>query len=276
LGSSSGAIDIHVTRRLCALRGARRRLVYLRDLLLELVVRDIRLRYNRSFLGIAWSLVIPLAQMLVFYFVFRTVLAIDIPNYHLFVFCGLLAWTWFQSSLVAAAGAITENRELVRRPGFPTSLLPVIPLITHLVHFLLALPILLLFELLSGGRLTGALLLLPVVIGVQLILTLSLADLIATFQVTFRDTRHLIGILLLLLFYLSPVIYDPRSVPDAYQPFYRLNPMVHLVDAYRAIFLRGEVPDCLALLVLGLLSAGVLWFTHAFFVQASYRFAEEL
>jgi homopolymeric O-antigen transport system permease protein len=149
-------------------------------------------------------------------------------------------------------------------------------LITHLVHFLLALPILLLFVLFSGGRFTGALLMLPVVIVVQLILTLSLADLIATFQVTFRDTQYLAGILLLLLFYVSPVIYDPRAVPEPYQPLYRLNPMVHLIDAYRAIFLRGEPPDALGLLLLGMSSAGLLWFAHSFFIQASYRFAEEL
>ncbi len=253
-----------------------RQAIYVRDLLLELVVRDLKLRYNRSLLGVAWSLVLPLAQMLVFYVIFRSVLAINIPNYHLFVFCGLLVWGWFQSSLLAAAGAITDNRELLRRPGFPLAILPVIPLITQCVHFMLALPILLTFVVLAGGPLTSALLAVPAVTAIQFLLTMSLAYLVATLQVRFRDTQHVVGVLLLMLFYVSPVIYDTAFVADAYAPVYGLNPLVHLIGAYRSAFLRGEPPDVHILVTLGTLSAGLLWFAHAIFVRASYRFAEQL
>jgi ABC-type polysaccharide/polyol phosphate export permease/4-amino-4-deoxy-L-arabinose transferase-like glycosyltransferase len=253
-----------------------RRLFYLRDLLRELVSRDMKLRYKRSVLGIAWSLFNPLAQLLIFIFLFRRVLPLNIPNYPLFVFSGVLAWSWFQSSLLLATGSITDNRELIRRPGFPAAILPVVAVTSNMIHFLLALPILLLFLVLSGLRPTGAFVALPLVIAVQFLLILSLAYLVATFHVTFRDTQHLLGVLLLLLFYLTPVFYDASTVPERYRLFYRLNPMMHMLDAYRTILIRGELPDGLSLLGLAALTAGLLGLGYAIFTRASYRFVEEL
>ncbi|HBY94678.1 MAG: ABC transporter permease [Ardenticatenaceae bacterium] len=253
-----------------------RRLIYLRDLLRELVTREMKLRYKRSVLGVAWSLLNPLAQLLVFSFLFRFVLPLNIPDYSLFLFTGVLAWSWFQSSLVVATGAITDNRELIRRPGFPVGILPVVTVTTHLVHFLLAMPILLLFLVLGGRLHLDVLLALPIVIGLQFVLTLGLAYLVATFHVTFRDTQYLLGVLLMLLFYLTPVFYDGSRIPARYQPLYRLNPMLHLIDAYRAILLRGELPDGPSILALIVVAAGLLWLGRRIFTQASYRFAEEL
>ncbi len=253
-----------------------RRLVYLRDLLRELVARDMKLHYKRSILGVAWSLVNPLAQLLVFVFLFRTVLPLNVPNYPSFVLSGLLAWSWFQSSLILATGAITDSRELIRRPGFPAAILPVVTVTTYLVHFLLALPVLLLFLVFSGGRLTEAVLALPLVIALQFLLTLSLGYLVAAFHVTFRDTQHLLGVLLLLLFYLTPIFYDASVVPTRYQPLYRLNPLVYLIDAYRAILIRGALPDGLSLLGLGALAGVLLWVGYTTFKWMSYRFVEEL
>ncbi len=254
----------------------RRQWIYLRDLLRELVVRDMKLRYKRSILGIAWSLLNPLAQLLVFHFIFSLVLPLNIPNYSAFLFSGILVWTWFQTSLFTATGAIVDNPDLIRRPGFPMAILPVVTVMTHLIHFLLALPILLLFLLLSGTQFTSAILTLPLVIVLQFLLTLSLAYLVAAIHVTFRDTQYLLGIFLLLGFYLSPIFYETSLIPGRYQLFYRLNPMVGLVDAYRAILMRGELPNHLPLLALGGLAVGVLWFGYKVFMRSSYRFVEEL
>jgi lipopolysaccharide transport system permease protein len=252
------------------------RLTYLRDLLREMVVRDMKLRYKRSVLGAAWSLLNPLAQLLVFSFLFRRVLPLEIPNYSTFVFCGVLAWNWFQTALILATGAITDNRELIKRPGFPTIILPVVTVTTNLIHFLLALPILLFFILLGGGKLTGVVLALPLVILLQFLLTLSLGYLIATFHVTFRDTQYLLGVFLMLLFYLTPVFYDASIIPARYQAIYRLNPMLHLIDAYRAILIHGMPPDFTTLAILGVLGIGLLGIGYTVFERASYRFVEEL
>jgi lipopolysaccharide transport system permease protein len=250
--------------------------LYIYDLLRELVVRDMKLRYKRSVLGIVWSLLNPLFQMLVFIFLSRRVLSLDIPNYPSFVFTGVLAWSWFQSALLLTTGAITCDRELIKRPGFPAAILPVVTVTTNLIHFLLALPVLLLFLVLGGGRLTGAILTLPLVILLQFLLLLGLGYLAAAVQVTFRDTQHLLGVFLMLLFYLTPVFYDASMVPARYQTFYRLNPMLHLITAYRAILIQGNLPDLRVLLALGVLVGVLLWLGHTVFTRASYRFVEEL
>jgi lipopolysaccharide transport system permease protein len=253
-----------------------RQFIYTRDLLHQLVSREMKIRYKRSVLGIAWSLITPLLQLVVFTFLFRKVVQINVPNYPLFVFIGVLTWGWFSSSLTLATGAITDNRELVKRPGFPAAILPAVTVTTQLVHFLLVLPILFCFVIFGGGQVTAALLVLPFIIVIQFLLTTSLAYLLAAVHVTFHDTRHIVGVMLLLLFYLTPVFYDAKAVPARYWSLYRLNPMMHLIDAYRAILIWGKEPDGLVLVGIGIVASGLLWLGYSIFTRASYRFVEEL
>lgn len=250
--------------------------IYLRDLLYELVSRDIKLRYKGSVLGIIWSLLNPLAQLLVFSIVFRWILPLDIPNYTAFLFSGLLVWSWFQSSLFAGATAIVDGRYLIKRPGFPTAILPIITVVSNLVHFLLALPILLVFLVLTDTPLTIHLFVLPVVIGLQFIFTLSLIYWLATAHVMFRDTQYLIGVFLLLLFYLTPIFYNAEVIPKRFEFYYRLNPVLHLLNAYRAILLDGELPNFWPMVKVGLISAVLLFVGYHVFMRTSYRFVEEL
>ena len=147
---------------------------------------------------------------------------------------------------------------------------------SHLIHFLLALPVLLLFLTGGGIRQTTSILVLPLVIGVQFILTLSLAYLVATFHVTFRDTQYLLGVGLQLLFFLTPVFYDVKDIPQNYQLLYHLNPMAHLIGAYRSILISGELPNGHSLLLLGLIAITLLAIGYSVFTRASYHFVEEL
>jgi lipopolysaccharide transport system permease protein len=254
----------------------RRGLVYLRDLVRELVARDMKLRYKRSVLGFAWSLLNPLAQLLVLNFVFRRVLPLDIPNYTSFLFSGILVWNWFSSSLYSATGAIVDNRDLIRRPGFPPGVLPVVSIASNFIHFLLALPILLLFLVLSGIPLTPTLFFLPVLFAIQFVLTLSFAYLVAALHVSFRDTQYLLGIALLLGFYLSPVFYDVAAIPVRYRSLYYLNPMVLIIDSYRAVLMRGELPDARGLLLLTGAAMILFWLGRQVFDRSSRHFVEEL
>lgn len=253
-------------------------LAHRRDLLRELVARDMKVRYKRTLLGAAWSLLNPLAQVLVFSFLFSKVVTLDQPHYPSFVFCGLLAWAWFQSSLLLGAEVFTLNRELIRRPGFSPAVLPVVRVTSDLVHFLLALPLLFVFLTVRGPGLPhgAALALLPLVIALQYLLSLALVFLFATLHVAFRDTQYLLGVSLTLLFYLTPVFYDLRMVPAEYVPLYRFNPMAVLVDAYRAILLRGAAPDVGALAQTALVIAALFALGFACFSRARWHFWEEL
>jgi lipopolysaccharide transport system permease protein len=252
------------------------KIIYQRDLLRELVSRDIKLRYRRSVLGVAWSLVNPLAQLLVFYFVFSRILPLNIPNYALFLFIGLIVWNWFQSSLIAGTGAIVENRELIKRPGFPTGILPVVTVTTNFVHFVLALPIVLIFMALNQIHVTSAIVILPILFAFQFLLTLSLVYILASVHVTFRDTQYLLGILLLLGFYLSPIIYDSSAVPVEFQDIYRLNPMVFLIESYRSVLMVGELPDAKGILIVGTLSIILISVGFWVFKRSRQRFVEEI
>jgi lipopolysaccharide transport system permease protein len=256
--------------------GRSRRLLYFHDLLRELVGRDMKSRYKGSALGIFWSLMNPLLQLLVFQFIFRLVLGLDIPRYSSFAFSAMLAWNWFQTSLLDASGSMLNNRELVRRPGFPVAILPVVAVTTHFIYYLLALPILMAFLIMGGSHFTSTTLALPAVLAVQFVLTLSLGYLTAIANVMLRDAHYLLGLALQLCFFLTPVFYDAAAVPRRYQTLYHLNPMAQLVTAYRSILIEGRAPNWWALLVLLLLSGALLYIGLAVFKRTSYRFAEEV
>lgn len=249
---------------------------YFYDLLRELVSRDMKLMYKRSALGVAWTFINPLLQLAVFVFVFQLVVPVNIPQYSSYVFTGLLVWNWCQTSLFQATGVIINSRPLIRQPGFPVTILPVVIITTGLVHFVLALPILIGFLLIDGVQLQPVILFLPVLQALQFALTLSLAYLLAALNVTFRDTQHTLGVLLQLFFYLTPIFYDLNNIPKQYWYAYGLNPMVHIVTAYRAILIWGTPPDWLALAIIGGITTLILPFGYWIFKRQSHRFVEEL
>jgi lipopolysaccharide transport system permease protein len=255
---------------------SKRQLAQRFDILRELVERDMKLLYKRSTLGIAWTLINPLLQLIVFAFVFQVVLPTSISRYASFTFTGLLVWNWFQSSLYQATGVIISNRSLIRQPGFPIAILPVVVTATGLIHFLLALPVLIIFLLIDGIELKPVILFLPLLQALQFMLTVSLAYVLAALNVTFRDTQHTLGIVLTLLFYVTPIFYDIKHLSANYQFFYNLNPMVHIVSAYRAILLEGVAPNWVPLLIIAMVMMVCLPIGLQFFRQQSDRFVEEL
>jgi lipopolysaccharide transport system permease protein len=252
------------------------RFVHMRDLLRELVARDMKLRYKRSILGFGWSLLNPLAQLLVFRFIFEEVLPAGVPNFTSFLFSGLLVWNWFNASLMMATTSVVDNRDLIRRPGFPTAILPPVVLVSHLLHFLIALPILIAFLTLNGTPISGAVVALPALIAIQFTLTLGLAYVLAAVHVAFRDTQYLLGVALLLLMFLSGIFYDAASIPPRYHGLILVNPMVRLVAAYRRVLIDGRFPDGEIVFSLAIIAVTLVASGYFVFKRASYRFVEEL
>jgi lipopolysaccharide transport system permease protein len=251
-------------------------LSYLSDLLRSLVDREMKLMYKRSALGIAWTLISPLLQLLVFIFVFQVIIKINIDQYSSYVFTGLLVWNWFQNCLFQATGVIINSRPLIRQPGFPVAVLPVVVVTTGLVHFVLALPVLVAFLLFDGVKLTPLVLILPLLQIIQFALTVACSYFLAALNVTFRDTQHTLGVLLQFLFYLTPIFYELSSIPNKYWYIYGLNPMVHIVTAYRQILIWGVQPDWLALAIISGLTLLLLPIGYRVFKHQSLRFVEEI
>jgi lipopolysaccharide transport system permease protein len=252
------------------------RWLHRRDLLRELIGRDMRLRYRGSLFGMAWTLLNPITELLVLLFVFGTVLPLGIPNYAAFLFTGLLVYTWFQSSLSYATAAIVNNRDLIRRPDVPLSVLPIVSVASTLLHFVMSLPVLFVLLVTSGVHLTIAALALPVLMGVQFVLILALAYPLSAIHVWFRDTQYFLGLALQLLFFMTPVFYEPKTIPERFQYLYRLNPMVGIVDGYRDVLIRGVFPPLDSWVILAVVSTALLFLGLNMFKRASHRFVDEL
>lgn len=245
------------------------------DLLRVLIVRDLKLRYKRSVLGPTWSLLNPLAYLLVLQFVFGHLMPLGIPRYPSFLFTGLLIWGWFSSSLTWSATALADHRDLIQQPGFPPAILLPVRVLSDLIHFLLALPFLFLLLYFGGSSLRLAALALPLLIGLQFLLTLGPSYIVAAFHARYQDTQYLLGILLQLLFFLTPIFYDVDTIPDRYRPVYELNPLGHLIGAYRAVLLHGALPDPASLGLLIGVSAALLLLGGWLFMRAQSRVLEE-
>src|SRR5690606_32544962 len=164
-----------------------------RGLLLSLVQRELQARYRGSVLGFLWTFLNPTLLMLVYGLVFSVYMRQSIPNYLYFMFVGLLPWIWFSTSVVSGASSISDRRDLLTKVHFPAQVLPATVVTTHLVNFLLSLPLMFVLGAVHGIFPSWHLLALPFVVAVQLCLTLGVAYLVAALNVTFRDLQHIVG-----------------------------------------------------------------------------------
>ncbi|OQW46354.1 MAG: ABC transporter [Proteobacteria bacterium SG_bin6] len=246
------------------------------DLLTELVIRDLKLRYHRSFIGLGWSLMKPLTQLAVFTIVFGQILPLGIEHYATFVFTGVLVWSWLSSSVTSGTGAVTDSKELALRPGFPLPLLPVMPVISQGVHFLIALPLLVISATIEAGFPGWPLLALPAMIILQLIFTLGVVYLLSVAQVFARDTDHLVQMAMSIIFFITPIFYRPiqRTRDFAFLNVY--NPIARLLEGYRAIFVHGTWPNPITLGFTLLIAVPLLALGIACYLRASRRFDEAL
>jgi lipopolysaccharide transport system permease protein len=213
----------------------------LRHLTLHLAKRELDVTHRMTALGWAWPLVRQLALLGVLVFIFSNVLELGIDNYATFVFTGLIAWSWFATGITAATSSLVGQRHLLFQGRFPAIVLPVVALAVPLLDVLLALPVLLVLVATSQG-LPWTIALVPLLIVVQFVLMAGLAWMTAALSVFFRDVPNLVGVGLLLLFYLTPVFYGLRNLPDKFQRVLQLNPLTTIVEAYRAALLGDPAP----------------------------------
>ncbi len=216
---------------------------YYWDAITTLVGRELRIRYKGSLLGLLWAILSPLGTVAIMHVVFTRILPLNIPHYAAFVYSVLLPWYWFSAAVLSGSNSLIDNRDLVRKPFFPRPLLPAVVTSTNFMLYLLALPVLLVMLLLEGIVLSPLLLLLPVVWLVQAIFTLACTIFFAAVGILIRDVQHLLGVGMLLWFYLTPIFYDLDQLPPDQARWFALNPMAVLVQAHRAIALQGRMPS---------------------------------
>ena len=217
-----------------------------RELLSTLTIRDLKVRYKNSALGIAWSLLNPLLMMVVFTLVYMVLLGqANRPDYS-----GLLPWNFFSASVMAGTGSILNNGHLIKKIYFPRAVLPTSIVLSNLVNFLIALPVYFGMALLLGVHFTPYVIWLPIVIVVQLVFTLGISLFLASINVFYRDVQHIMEVLMLAWFFLTPVIWDVSMLPQSkmilgmdvpvQRLLYILNPMASIIASYRDVLYHGR------------------------------------
>jgi lipopolysaccharide transport system permease protein len=232
-----------------------------RALIQMLVVRELKARYRGSVLGYLWSFINPLLLLLIYSFVFTVV----VPNrderaqpYALFMFCGILPWTWFSASLSEASNSLIANGNLIKKVLFPAEVLPIVSVLANMVHFFLGLPILAAFLIWYQKPINAAeLIWFPVVVFVQLLFTIGLSLILAALTVHFRDIKDILANVLTLWFFATPIIYTWMMM-EQYMGYLNWNPFTHLAISYQEIlFFDGPFGHWKWLLALGGLSVAL-------------------
>jgi len=257
------------------------RLPRYRGLIQSLVARELKARYRGSVLGFFWSFINPLLLLLIYTFVFSFVIprgTTDLEPYALFMFCGILPWTWFSSSLSESANVLMSGGNLIKKVLFPAEVLPIVTVLANMVHFFLGLPILAVFLIYyKAPPPLIELVWFPVVIFVQLLLTLGLSLVLSALTVHFRDIKDLLANLLTFWFFATPIIYAMGQVPEEGQRLLNFNPFTHLAISYQEIlFYNGPFGHWKWLLALGAGSAVFFLFGYWVFDRLRDSFAEEV
>ncbi|MFN8059453.1 MAG: ABC transporter permease [Vicinamibacterales bacterium] len=258
------------------------RLLRYRGLIQSLVVRELKARYRGSVLGFFWSFINPLLLLLIYSFVFSVVLPgvhpPEIQPYALFLFTGLLPWTWFSSSLSEGAGVLIANGNLIKKVLFPAEILPIVSVIANMIHFFFGLPILAAFLVYYAVPLSAAeLLWFPVIVLVQLVLSIGIALVLSALTVHFRDIKDILANVLSFWFFATPIIYPMTATPTLGRGFLNMNPFTHLAISYQEVlFYRGPFGHWRWLLVVGLGSIVTFLFGYFVFDRLRDTFAEEV
>jgi len=259
-----------------------------RELVGNLVMRDLKVRYKNSVLGLAWSWLNPLLMMLVFTVVFTVFNRApqDIPHYPVYILAGILPWNMFSASVVGATASIVSSSYLIKKVYFPREVLPLATVLSNVINFVLALPVFFVTAWILGVRLTPWVLLVPVVLLVQVIFSVGVGLILATLNVYYRDTQIIMEVLMLAWFFVTPIIWDVRTLPEMYwlvgiawplrRLVYILNPMASIIESYRVTMYWGAQPGPdffarTATTAVVILIAGYMVFHHY-----SSSFAEEL
>jgi lipopolysaccharide transport system permease protein len=250
-----------------------------RGLIASLVARELKARYRGSVFGFVWSFINPLLLLLIYSFVFTTVIPNDVPGvqpYALFMFCGILPWTWFATSLSDAAGSLIAGGNLIKKVLFPAEVLPIVNVLANMVHFFLGLTILVVFLILYRHWPDPSdLIWFPIAVIVQLIFTTALGLLLAALTVHFRDIRDILANLLTLWFFATPIIYPHfQENVKKFRLLFDVNPFTHLAVSYQEILFFDGFGHWRWLLALGAASIPLFLGCYWVFDRLRDSFAE--
>jgi len=251
-------------------------LISYQELLVNLVIREIKVRYKQSVLGVAWAVFQPLLLMIIFTIVFSFFARMpsDGIPYPLFSYSALLPWIFFSGAINRSTHSLVNNRNLITKVYFPREILPVVSIVTALIDFAIASIIFIGLLVFYKINLSLYIFLLFPIIIIQIFLVLGLSLFFSSFNVFFRDVGQAVPLVLQIWMYLSPIVYPISLVPEKVRFLYILNPMVGIIDSCRKIIIQGIAPDFTYLSVSVVVTFVIFYFSHKFFKRLEMSFAD--
>ncbi|MGF7399122.1 ABC transporter permease [Thermoanaerobacterium thermosaccharolyticum] len=247
-----------------------------REMLFSMVKKDLRTRYRGSFLGFLWTFVNPLLQLVVYSIVFSTIMRMNIYNFAMFLFVALLPWIYFSTSITQSTTIVMANSNLVKKIYFPRIILPISVALTGFINMLFGFIIVFIALIIFKIHLSLSIVLLPIVMINEFLFVVGLNVIFSALNVFFRDLEHILGIVTMAWFYLTPIVFPINLIPEKYFKLFFLNPMTSIILPYRDILYYGLWPSKKSLLLIFLMSICFDVFAFILFDRLQRRFAEEI
>ena len=247
-----------------------------REMLSNLVRKDLKVRYKGSVLGFLWTFLNPLLQLIVYTIVFSTIMKVDIDKFYIYLFIGLIPWLFFATCIQVGSISILMNKDLIKKIYFPRIILPISTVNSAFMNMFYSMIVVLLTILVSGIGFSKYILLLPLAMTMQYILVLGMTFIFSALNVYFRDLEYILNIIVMMWFYLTPIVYKIEMIPEKYRLWFYLNPMTGIINFYRNILYYKRMPSFNAFG--GILIYGIIMIVIGYFVfeKLQKNFAEEL
>lgn len=240
------------------------------------VLKEFRGKYKNSFLGILWSFINPLLQLLVYSFVFSFLTKGNIEHFTVFLVIALIPWNFFNTSIIQCASCIIANAGILKKIYFPREIIPVSILTSNLINFLISCIIIIFALFISGIGISWHIIFLPLIVLIQYIFSLALSFIISALSTYIKDLVYFINIIMMLWFYLCPVVYSVDLIPENFLFIFKLNPLLYLINGYRDVLFYQVIPDIKSLLILLIISLLILYVGYKIFKKLEKNFVEEL
>lgn len=247
-----------------------------REFLKTSILKEFRGKYKKSFLGVLWSFINPLLQLITYSIVFSFIMKNDIPNYYVFLVVALIPWTFFATTLTQSTTSIVVNGGILKKVYFPRIILPISTVTSNLINFLISCIIVLGALLVSGIGFSWYMLLLPLVILLEYLIALAFSFILSAITVYIRDLEYFINVLIMLWFYLNPIVYSVDVIPNNFKFIFSLNPLLHILNMYRDILYYKQLPNLCSMGILYIITFIALGLGIVIFRKCEKRFVEEL
>ena len=214
-----------------------------REMIYNLVKKDLRGRYKGSVLGFLWTFINPLLQLAVYTMVFSTIMRVNVDKFYMYLFIALIPWIFFTTSVLSGTISIIQNKDLIKKIYFPRIIIPISTVLATFMNMIFSMAVVILALFISGIGISYYILLLPIIMILEFFLVLGMVFLFSSLNVFFRDIEYILSIIMMIWFYMTPIVYTVEMIPEKYKTLFYLNPMTNIVIFYRDILFYKRMPS---------------------------------